>query len=111
MKVTGSLRLKRGIWQLQFDYLDAAGQRKQKSESTGLPEKGNKRRAQKMLEERLSEMEQQYETALDNRNVQFLSFMRSWLDDVVAHQVKENTFSQYNMVYNGYIASTSHFMG
>ena len=111
MKVTGSLRLKRGIWQLQFDYLDAAGQRKQKSESTGLPEKGNKRRAQKMLEERLAEMEQQYETALDNRNVQFLSFMRSWLDDVVAHQVKENTFSQYNMVYNGYIAKYKPFHG
>ena len=111
MKVTGSLRLKRGIWQLQFDYQDATGQRKQKSESTGLPEKGNKRRAQKMLETRLAEMEQQYETALDNRNVQFLSFMRSWLDDVVVHQVKENTFSQYNMVYNGYIAKYKPFHG
>lgn len=111
MKVTGSLRLKRGIWQLQFDYQDAAGNRRQKSESTGLPEKGNKRRAQKMLEERLSEMEQQYETALDNRKVEFLFFMRSWLDDVVVHQVKENTFSQYNMVYNGYIAKYKPFHG
>ena len=111
MKVTGSLRLKRGIWQLQFDYQDATGQRKQKSESTGLPEKGNKRRAQKLLEERLSEMTQQYETALDNRKVEFLSFMRSWLDDVVVHQVKENTFSQYNMVYNGYIAKYKPFHG
>lgn len=111
MKVTGSLRLKRGIWQLQFDYQDATGQRKQKSESTGLPEKGNKRRAQKLLEERLSEMTQQYETALDNRKVEFLAFMRSWLDDVVVHQVKENTFSQYNMVYNGYIAKYKPFHG
>ena len=90
MKVTGSLRLKRGIWQLQFDYQDAAGQRKQKSESTGLPEKGNKRRAQKLLETRLTEMEQQYEAALDDRNVQFLSFMRSWLDDVVVHTVRKH---------------------
>ena len=58
MKVTGSLRLKRGIWQLVFDYLDSSGQRKQKSESTGLPEKGNKRKAQKMLEERIAELEE-----------------------------------------------------
>lgn len=111
MKVTGSLRLKRGIWQLQFDYQDATGQRKQKSESTGLPEKGNKRRAQKMLETRLAEMEQQYEAALDNRNVQFLSFMCSWLDDVVVHKVKENTMSQYNYVFHSYIEKYKPFHG
>lgn len=111
MKVTGSLRLKRGIWQLVFDYLDATGQRRQKSESTGLPEKGNKRRAQKMLEERVAQIEQQYETALEEKNVLFLTFMRSWLDDVVAHKVKENTLSQYNLVYNGYIAKYKPFHG
>ena len=56
MKATGSLRLKRGIWQMVFEYQDSIGQRRQKSESTGLPEKGNKRRAQAMLEKRLDEM-------------------------------------------------------
>ncbi len=84
MKATGSLRLKRGIWQMVFEYQDSIGQRRQKSESTGLPEKGNKRRAQAMLEKRLDEMEQQYTAALEVMNVLFLCFMRYWLDDVVA---------------------------
>lgn len=112
MKVTGNLRLKRGIWQLVFDYLDETGQRRQKSESTGLPEKGNKRKAQKMLDDRIAELQQQYETALDSRsNILFLTFMRSWLDDVVAYKVKSNTLSQYNLVYNGYIAKYKPFHG
>lgn len=104
MKVTGSLRLKRGIWQMVFDYQDAAGQRRQKSESTKLPEKGNKRKAQKMLEDRLQELEKQYETALEAEEIPFLNFMRTWLDDVMTFKVKANTLSQYNMIFNGYIA-------
>lgn len=45
----------------------STGQRRQKSESTGLPEKGNKRRAQQMLDKRLDELSQQY-TAANSRN-------------------------------------------
>ena len=51
MKVTGHLRLKRGIYQMVFSYLDKDGNRHQKSESTGLPEKGNKRRGLAKLPE------------------------------------------------------------
>ena len=65
MNATGSLRLKRGIWQMVFDYEDEAGQRRQKSESTGLPEKGNKRRAEAMLRERLAEYERQTQVELE----------------------------------------------
>lgn len=111
MKATGSLRLKRGIWQMVFEYQDAIGQRRQKSESTGLPEKGNKRRAQAMLEKRLDEMERQYTAALEVKNVQFLSFMRSWLDDVVSYKVKGNTLSQYRYVFEGYISKYKPFHG
>ena len=42
MNATGNLRVKRGIWQMVFEYQDDTGKRRQKSESTGLPEKGNK---------------------------------------------------------------------
>ena len=76
MKVTGHLRAKRGIWQMVFSYLDKDGKRRQKSESTGLPEKGNKRRAQQMLDKRLKELAQQYEPFLDDGRVLFLDFMR-----------------------------------
>jgi hypothetical protein len=41
-------------------YVGKSGQRRQKSDSTGLPVKGNKRRAQQMLDNRLKELAQQY---------------------------------------------------
>lgn len=111
MKVTGSLRLKHGIWQMVFEYQDSLGQRRQKSESTNLPEKGNKRRAQQMLEKRLDDLEQEYTASLEAKNVLFLTFMKTWLDEVMAYKVKENTLSQYQYVYNNYIAAYKPFHG
>lgn len=111
MKATGSLRVKRGIYQIVIDYTDALGQRRQKSESTGLPEKGNKRRAQAILEQRLREMERESEATLEARDTLFLPFMRNWLDEVVSHQVKANTMTQYNMVFDKYISVYKPFVG
>lgn len=111
MKATGYLRLKRGIWQIVFYYFDENGERHQSSESTGLPEKGNKRRAQQMLNERLEELSQQYTTALASKNVLFLTFMLDWLNDIVSHKVKISTFSQYLYVFNTYIAKYKPFYG
>lgn len=111
MKATGNLRVKRGIWQMVFEYQDSTGQRRQKSESTGLPEKGNKRRAQQILDKRLDELSQQYTAALENRNVQFLSFMRSWLNDVMSYKVRDTTMTQYNYVFDSYIAEYKPFHG
>lgn len=111
MKVTGHLRLKRGIYQMVFSYLDKDGKRRQKSESTGLPEKGNKRRAQQMLDKRLKELAQQYEPFLDDGRVLFLDFMRDWLDNVMAYKVKENTLEQYGLTFDRYIAEYKPFHG
>ncbi len=111
MKVTGHLRAKRGIWQMVFSYLDKDGKRRQKSESTGLPEKGNKRRAQQMLDKRLKELAQQYTAPLDDKRVLFLGFMRDWLDNVMAYKVKENTLEQYNLTFDRYIAGYKPFHG
>ena len=111
MKVTGHLRAKRGIWQMVFSYLDKDGKRRQKSESTGLPEKGNKRRAQQMLDKRLKELAQQCEPFLDDGRVLFLDFMRDWLDNVMAYKVKENTLEQYNLTFDRYISEYKPFHG
>lgn len=111
MKATGSLRVKRGIYQIVIDYQDETGKRRQKSESTGLTEKGNKRRAQQMLDKRLEEISQQYTAALGATNVLFLNFMRTWLDDVMVYKVRENTLGQYNLTFNGYIAKYKPFHG
>lgn len=95
MKATGNLRLKRGIWQMVIYYYDESGQRHQLSESTGLVEKGNKRRAQQMLNERLDALSQQYTTTLEDRNILFLAFMLDWLNNIVSYKVKGNTMTQY----------------
>lgn len=109
MKVTGHIRSKNGIWQMVFEYYDKSGQRRQKSESTHLPEKGNKRRAQQMLDKRLKELAQQYEPFLDDGRVLFLDFMRDWLDNVMAYKVKENTLEQYNLTFDRYISEYKPF--
>lgn len=111
MQATGYIRLKRGIWQIVVDYLDENGQRHQTSTSTGLPEKGNKRRAQQMLNERLEELSQQYTTTLASKNILFLTFMQDWLNDIVSYKVKVSTFSQYLYVFNNYIAKYKPFHG
>lgn len=111
MQVTGHLRSKRGIWQMIFRYNDEAGLPHEISESTGLAEKGNKRKAQKMLDKRLDELEQQYIAPLENQNQQFLDFMRSWLDEVVSSNVRTTTMTQYRYVFESYIAKYKPFQG
>lgn len=37
--------------------------------------------------------------------------MRNWLDEVVSHQVKANTMTQYNMVFDKYISAYKPFVG
>lgn len=92
-------------------YVGKSGQRRQKSDSTGLPVKGNKRRAQQMLDNRLKELAQQYEPFLDDGRVLFLDFMRDWLDNVMAYKVKENTLEQYNLTFDRYISEYKPFHG
>lgn len=111
MKATGYLRLKRGIWQIVIYYMDESGQRRQLSESTGLVAKGNKRRAQQMLDNRLEELSQQYVTALESKNILFLTFMQDWLNDIVSYKVKVSTMTQYLYVFNTYIAKYKPFHG
>ena len=47
--VTGHLREQNGMFQMILTWKDDAGRRRTKSISTGLPVKGNKKRAEKML--------------------------------------------------------------
>ena len=47
--VSGTLALKNGYYYAVLSYRDAAGKRHQKWVSTGLPQKGNKRRAEQEL--------------------------------------------------------------
>ena len=54
--MTGSLQVKNGKYYMVLNSTEN-GKRKQKWISTGLPEKGNKRKAEQMLREKLTEEE------------------------------------------------------
>lgn len=62
--VAGHLREKNGYYHIVLNYVDEYGKRHTPSKSTGLPVKGNKKRAEKMLIEARSakeaELEAQY---------------------------------------------------
>ena len=102
--MTGSLQVKRGIYYMTVSFKDEKGVCRQKSKSTGIPEKrGSKRKAQQMLDEYLTEMQKQSVTALVQKDGLFLDFMRDWLNDVIRMAVRANTFEQYEKVFNNNI--------
>lgn len=109
--MTGSLRLKRGIWQMVFSYKDETGKWRSKSESTGLPERGNKRRAEAMLAARLDELGASPAQVLENSKVLFLDAMREWLDNVMVSQVRYNTLVQYKNAFEYNIKTHVPFQG
>lgn len=109
--MTGSLRLKRGIWQMVFSYKDETGKWRTKSESTGLTERGNKRRAEAMLAARLDELGESSTQVLENSKVLFLDAMREWLDNMMVSQVRYNTLVQYKNAFEYNIRSYQPFQG
>lgn len=53
--MTGTLMVRNGIWYCLLHYVDADNNRKQKWISTGLPERGNKKQASIILQEKIEE--------------------------------------------------------
>lgn len=109
--MTGSLRVKNGIWQMIFQYKDDTGKWKKKSESTGLPERNNKRKAEAMLTARLNELNGVSVQTLQNEKVLFLDAMQTWLDDVMVSQVRYNTLVQYKNAFSYNIKTYPPFQG
>ena len=109
--MTGSLRVKNGIYQLVFSYKDNSGRWRTKSETTGLKEKGNKRRAQALLDARLRELSTVSSGILDNEKIIFLDAMEEWLDTVMVGQVRYNTLVQYKNAFSYNIKTYIPFQG
>lgn len=65
--VAGHLREKRGYYHIVLSFKDENGKRQTPSKSTGLPVKGNKKRAKAMLTEARQEMELELEKRLEQR--------------------------------------------
>lgn len=101
MVVTGSLYDKNGIWQMMFSYYDENGKRKQKSKTTGLPVKGNKKKAKEMLDKLLQEYNHDT-TRLLNKDMLFSDYMLQWLEDCKSG-VRRITYENYEKVVKKHI--------
>jgi len=100
--MTGTLCVKKGIYQIVLSQKGSDGKRQQKWTSTGLPEKGNKRRAEAMLSQALREYEG---INVDfGSDVLFTDFMRTWLESV-KNSIEQNSYECYNDILTRYIDS------
>ncbi len=78
--VKGSVQEKGGYLHTVISYTDEDGKRKQKWQSTGLSVKGNKRKAQDLLKERIAELEMKLaDKAGDRPEIPFSHFLSNWL--------------------------------
>ena len=109
--MTGSLRIKHKTYYMLFSWKDESGQWRQKSESTGIPERGGKRKAQEMLNTRLEELQLQSTASLTIKDVPFLDFLKDWLNDRMISELRPNTFTQYRKVVENNICQYKPFLG
>ena len=103
--VAGHLREKRGIYYMILSYTNENGERVTPTKSTGLPVKGNKKRAEAMLNEwRKSEdlalKKRKANGSLKkldpNQEILFTKFMLDWLD-MMKNSVEVTTYAAYAM--------------
>ena len=96
--VAGHLREKNGYYQMVLSFKDPTGKRKTKSISTGLTVKGNKRKAEKMLDE----LRKTYEDEISKEDksasdILFTEFMKEWLG-MIKNSVEMSTYGSYSYI-------------
>ena len=85
--VAGRLQEKNGFFYIVLSYTDSAGKRRQPWIGTGLPVKGNKKRAEKMLAEtRKSFTIPKGQVSELSPDMAFSDYMRYWLKMMRTHQ-------------------------
>jgi len=94
--VAGHLQGKNSLFYIVLNYSDANGKRKTKWESTGLPVKGNKKRAELLLLEARKAFEPI--PKISNADLLFADYMEQWLE-IIKPSIELVTYSSYcNMV-------------
>ena len=101
--VAGHLREKRGYYHIVLSYTDENGKRHTPSKSTGLPVKGNKKRAEKMLMEARKAMEEELERLAEEEArknpenpsaILFTQFLADWLE-MMRSSIEDTTYAAY----------------
>jgi len=101
--MTGSLQIKRDKYYAVLSWYEGE-KRKQKWIATGLPAKGNKRRAEALLKQELEKAQQAKKHHLNGEDQAFLPFMAKWLNEVEAYATRSTTLDQYKAVYKNVIS-------
>jgi len=93
--VAGRLQEKNGFYYIVLSYTDSAGKRRQPWIGTGLPVKGNKKRAEKMLAETRKDFTiPKGQVSELSPDMAFSDYMRYWLK-MMRTAVTETTYSSY----------------
>ncbi len=106
--VAGHLREIKGYYYMILSYTDAEGKRRTPTKSTGLPVRGNKRKAESMLLEARVAMEEELTRQAKQRaekcsgNILFTQFLKDWLD-VKQTTVELNTYVSYKSAVERFI--------
>ncbi len=109
--VAGHLREKRGYYHMVLSYTDENGKRQTPTKSTGLPVKGNKKRAEAMLAQARKEKEAELllkqaqkdrQSNLQSKDISFTQFMSDWVD-MMKNSVEATTYAAYSMTVKGKI--------
>ena len=101
--VAGHLQEKNGIYYVVLTYKTYDGKRKTKWQSTGLPIKGNKRRAEAMMRE----LQDDFERPVDpngppSKAMLFADYLVQWLE-IAKSTVKLTTYASYKELSNSRI--------
>ena len=92
--VAGHLTLKNGRYYAVLNYRNAGGQRKTKWISLGLPEKGNKRKAEAELARLRAEFEPPKEVGVLSSDMLFADYLLEWLE-IAKGRLAVATYSSY----------------
>ena len=87
-------------------FVDSEGKRKQKWKSTGLSSRGNKKQAQKMLDEELERCNESIDNTIEfyqkKKTLLFCNYIREWLK--VQHtRVEESSFCSDSITVNTHL--------
>ena len=102
----GHLQIKNDNYYMVLNYTDANGKRRQPWIPTGLPAKGNKRRAEKLLLDTRKSFVPPV-VSKENEDISsdmlFADYMELWLE-IIRSSVEKTTFSSYTQMVKGKIA-------
>ena len=99
--VAGHLRELYGTWYMSISFPGADGKKKSLLRSTGLPVKGNKKKAEKLLAELKAETQRQLnegqmEKVQPKEEITFTAYLSEWLE-MIRPSVEVTTFSSYDL--------------